>query len=60
MPDDQAGHQEAIDANTVAYTERIKALGQLRIAMIPNRNQQGAVHEGQNASIQTVTDLKLS
>ena len=60
MPDDQAGHQEAIDANTVAYTERIKALGQLRIAMIPNRNQQGAVHEGQNASIKTVTDLKPS
>ena len=60
VPDDQAGYQEAIDANTTAYTERIEALGQLRIAMIPNGNQQGAVHEGQNASIKTVTDLKPS
>ena len=60
VPDDQAGYQEAIDANTTAYTERIEALGQLRIAMIPNGNQQGAIHEGQNASIKTVTDLKPS
>ena len=28
--------------------------------MIPNGNQQGAIHEGQNASIKTVTDLKPS
>ena len=60
VPDDEAGYQEAINANTAAYTERIEALGQLRIAMIPNGNQQGAVHEGQNASIKTVTDLKPS
>ena len=46
VPDDEAGYQEAINANTAAYTERIEALGQLRIAMIPNGNQQGAVHEG--------------
>ena len=60
VPDDEAGYQEAINANTAAYTERIEALGQLRIAMIPNGNQQGAVHEGQNAGIKTVTDLKPS
>ena len=60
VPDDQAGYQEAIDANTAAYTERIEALGQLRIAMIPNANQQAAGNEGQQASIKTVTDLKPS
>ena len=58
VPDDQAGYQEAIDANTAAYTERIEALGQLRIAMLSN--QQGAVNDGQNAGIKTVTDLKPS
>ena len=56
VPDDQAGYQEAIDANTAAYTERIEALGELRIAMLSN--QQGAVNDGQNAGIKTVTDLK--
>ena len=45
VPDDQAGFQEAIDANTTAYTERIETLGQLRIAMLPNGNQQG-VNDG--------------
>ena len=60
VPDDQAGFQEAIDANTTAYTERIETLGQLRIAMLPNGNQQGAVNDGQNATIKTVTDLKPS
>ena len=58
VPDDQAGYQEAIDANTEAYTERIEALGQLRIDMLSN--QQGAVNDGQNAGIKTVTDLKPS
>ena len=58
VPDDQAGYQEAIDANTAAYTERIEALGELRIAMLSN--QQGAVNDGQNAGIKTVTDLKPS
>ena len=56
VPDDQAGYQEAIDANTAAYTERIEALGELRIAMLSN--QQGAVNDCQNAGIKTVTDLK--
>ena len=60
VPDDQAGYQEAIDANTAAYTERIEALGQLRIAMIPNANQQAAGNEGQHNNIKTVTDLKPS
>ena len=58
VSDDQAGYQEAIDANTAAYTERIEALGELRIAMLSN--QQGAVNDGQNAGIKTVTDLKPS
>ena len=34
VPDDEAGYQEAINANTTAYTERIEALGQLRIAIV--------------------------
>ena len=38
VPDDEAGYQEAIDANTASYTERIEAYGQLKIAMLPNQN----------------------
>ena len=58
VPDDEAGYQEAIDANTASYTERIEAYGQLKIAMLPNQNQQEVINEGHNTNIKTVTDLK--
>ena len=58
VPDDEAGYQEAIDANTASYTERIEAYGQLKIAMLPNQNQQEVINEGHNTTIKTVTDLK--
>ena len=40
---DDAGYQEAIDTALNSYTLRIDNLGALRIAMLPNPNQQGAV-----------------
>ena len=40
---DDAGYQEAIDTALNSYTLRIDDLGALRIAMLPNPNQQGAV-----------------
>ena len=58
VPDDEAGYQEAIDANTASYTERIEAFVQLKIAMLPNQNQQEVINEGHNTNIKTVTDLK--
>ena len=58
VPDDEAGYQEAIDANTASYTERIEAYGQLKIPMLPNQNQQEVINEGHNTNIKTVTDLK--
>ena len=58
VPDDENGYQEAIDTNTAAYTERIEAYGQLKIAMLPNQNQPGVINDGQNTNIKTVTDLK--
>ena len=58
VPDDQNGFQEAIEANTAAYTDRIEAYGELKIAMLPNQNPPGVVNEGQNTNIKTVTDLK--
>ena len=58
VPDDENGYQEAIDANTEAYTDRIEAYGQLKIAMLPNQNQPGVINDGQNINIKTVTDLK--
>ena len=58
VPDDENGYQEAIDANTAAYTDKIEAYGQLKIAMLPNQNQPGVIHDGQNINIKTVTDLK--
>ena len=60
IPDDQAGFQEAIDANTASYTERIESYGQLKIAMLPNQNQPGVINDGPNVNIKTVTDLKPS
>ena len=58
VPDDENGYQEAIDTNTAAYTERIEAYGQLKIAMLPNQNQPGVINDGHNTNIKTVTDLK--
>ena len=58
VPDDEAGYQEAIDANTASYTERIEAYGQLKIAMLPNQNQQEVINEGHSTNMKTVTDLK--
>ena len=60
IPDDQAGFQEAIDANTASYTERIESYGQLKLAMLPNQNQPGVINDGPNVNIKTVTDLKPS
>ena len=60
IPDDQAGFQEAIDANTASYTERIESYGQLKLAMLPNQNQPGVSYDGPNVNIKTVTDLKPS
>ena len=60
IPDDQAGFQEAIDANTASYTERIESYGQLKLAMLPNQNQPGIFNDGPNVNIKTVTDLKPS
>ena len=58
VPDDEAGYQEAIEANTTAYTEKIEAFGLFKIAILTNQNQQGMVNDGQNINIKTVTDLK--
>ena len=58
VPDDQTGIQEAIDANTTSYTQKIDAYGQLKIAMLPNQNQPEVNNDGQNTNIKTVTDLK--
>ena len=60
VPDDEAGYQEAIEANTTAYTEKIEAFGLFKIAILTNQNQQGIVNDGQNINIKTVTDLKPS
>ena len=60
IPDDQAGFQEAIDANTASYTERIESYGQLKLAMLPNQNHSGVSYDGPNVNIKTVTDLKPS
>ena len=42
VPDEDAGYQQSIDAASTSYMERIDRHGQLRIAMLPNPNQQGA------------------
>ena len=60
VPDDQTGFQEAIDANTASYTERIEAYGQLKLAMMPNQNQPGPNDDGSKVNIKTVTNLKPS
>ena len=60
VPDDQTGFQEAIDANTASYTERIEAYGQLKLAMMPKQNQPGPNDDGPKVNIKTVTDLKPS
>ena len=41
VADDDNGYQESIDAASNSYMERIDNLGELRIAMLPNPNQQG-------------------
>ena len=60
IPDDDAGYQEAIDTASTSYMERIDSLGQIRIAMLPNPNQQGAGGLGAGPQLRPVEALKPS
>ena len=55
--DNEQATQEAIDANTTAYTQRIEIYGQFKIAIMPNQAEQAITLGAQN-NIKTVTDLK--
>ena len=61
VQDDDAGYKEAFDAAANSYMQRIDNWGKLRIAMIPNPNQQlgaGGIGEGRN--LRPVEALKPS
>ena len=58
--DDETGYQESLDAATNSYMQRIDNLGQLRIAMLPNPNQQGAGNVEAGRNLRPVEALKPS
>ena len=60
VTDNDNGYQESIDAASNSYMERIDNLGQLRIAMLPNPNQQGAGGIGAGPHLRPVEALKPS
>ena len=60
VQDDEAGYQEAIDTAANSYMQRIDSWGQLRIAMMPNPNQQEAGGAGEGRSVKVVEALKPS
>ena len=61
VQDDDAGYQEAIKTAENQYMQRIDNWGQLRIAMLPNPNQQqGAGNVGEGRNLRPVEALKPS
>ena len=60
VQDDDAGYQEAIDTGANSYMERIDNWGQLRIAMMPNQNQQETGGASECRSVKIVEAKKPS